>query len=210
MEDLLTTLKTHTPSLIGLEDCKKSAVCIPLIKKGSDYEILFEVRAAHIDSQPGDVCLPGGRLETGELPMDAAIRETKEELLITDDQIEMLGLMDVYYSGRELMLYPYAIELKNYNGSFSADEVAETFRVPLSFFLETEPMRYLTEATVIPGDDFPYELVVGGKNYRWRKRREEVLFYQYEGRVIWGLTAKIIRSFAESVLALRQCTPPTC
>ena len=46
---------------------------------------------------------------------------------------------------------------------------------------------------------FPYELICGGREYRWRSRKEEVFFYQYEGHVIWGLTAKLIRAFADVV-----------
>ena len=130
----LERLSQHKPSLIGINECKKSAVCIPLIETENGYEVLFEVRSAKIVSQPGDICLPGGMLEPGETPEEAVVRETMEELLISGEQIQMLGLMDVLYTGMGLMLYPYAVVLQGYQGTCSEDEVEEIFTVPLDFF----------------------------------------------------------------------------
>lgn len=197
MDRRLEKLSQHKPTLIGIDECKKSAVCIPLIETGKGYEVLFEVRSAKIVSQPGDICLPGGMLEPGETPKEAAVREAMEELLISGEQIQMLGLMDVHHTGMGLMLYPFAVILKEYHGTFSEDEVDEIFTVPLEFFLNTEPEIYRTEAQVIPGEDFPYDLIRGGRNYSWRKRRENIYFYRYENRTIWGLTARIMKSFVE-------------
>lgn len=198
----LEKLSQHKTTLIGINECKKSAVCIPLIDTGKGYEILFEVRSAKIVSQPGDICLPGGMLEPGETPKEAAVRETMEELLISEEQIQMLGLMDVHHTGMGLMLYPFAVILKEYHGTFSEDEVDEVFTVPLEFFLNTEPEVYRTEAQVVPEENFPYDLIHGGRNYVWRKRRENICFYRYGNRTIWGLTARIMRSFVE---IYREC-----
>lgn len=197
MDRRLEKLTEHQTTLIGIRDCHPSAVCIPLIDTEKGYEVLFEVRSAKIEHQPGDICFPGGMVEDGEKPQDAAVREAMEELLISKEQIRMLGLMDVLYTGHKLILYPYAVVLYEYMGTFSPAEVEETFTVPLEFFLNTAPEVYRTEAQVIPGEDFPYDRIHGGRDYEWRKRREDIFFYQYENHVIWGLTAKIMRSFAE-------------
>lgn len=196
MKKELEKLSQHKSTLIGIGDCMKSAVCIPLIETAQGYDILFEVRSSKIIHQPGDVCFPGGMLEPEETAKEAAVRETEEELLIRREQISVIGLMDVLYTGNRLMIYPYAAVLQDYQNTYSRDEVETVFRVPLAFFLNTEPEVYRVEAQVIPGEDFPYDLVHGGKEYRWRNRREDILFYQYEGHVIWGLTAKIMRSFS--------------
>ena len=193
----LKKLSQHKSTLIGIHECKKSAVCIPLIETKNGCEVLFEVRSAKIARQPGDVCFPGGMLEPKETPEEAALREAMEELLISEEQIQMLGLMDVLHTGTGLILYPFAVVLQKYCGTYSEDEVEEIFTVPLDFFLNTEPEVYRTEAQVIPGEDFPYDLIHGGRNYVWRKRREDICFYRYDNYTIWGLTAKIMRSFVE-------------
>ena len=75
---MLEKLKNHKSTLIGIEELRKYAVCIPLMPGPDGYEVLFEVRSANIKSQPGDVCFPGGRMEPGETPDETAVRETME------------------------------------------------------------------------------------------------------------------------------------
>ena len=127
------------------------------------------------------------------------MRELKEELLLKEDQISYLGDMDKLYSGGSLVMHSFATEVKGYQNTFNPAEVAEVFTVPLEFFLHTDPECYVIRAKVEPGEDFPYERICGGREYRWRSRKEEVCFYQYEGHVIWGLTAKLMRAFADVV-----------
>ena len=43
-----------------------------------------------------------------------------------------------------------------------------------------------------PTDNFPFDKVAGGKEYPWARGEYEVLFYEYDDRIIWGLTAKIL------------------
>ena len=40
-----------------------------------------------------------------------------------------------------------------------------------------------------PTDNFPFDKVPGGKEYPWARGEYEVLFYEYDDRIIWGLTA---------------------
>ncbi len=197
MKDNLEFLKKHKPTLIGLPETRKAAVCIPLIETEDGWDILFEVRAADIDSQPGDICFPGGGLEEGETTGEAAVREMTEELLVKEDQIEVLGLMDVFGGGSGMLyVYPYAVILHGYEGTFSSDEVERVFRVPLAWFLENRPEIYHTTMQVVPGEEFPYERIHGGRDYAWRKHWDEVMFYQYKDETIWGMTAKIMDAFA--------------
>ena len=55
------------------------AVAIPLVTDPAGIRLLIEVRARGI-SQAGDPCFPGGRIEPGETPKAAALRELREEL----------------------------------------------------------------------------------------------------------------------------------
>ena len=122
-------------TFIGMDQCHQAAVCIPLLKNASGgYDVLFEVRAATIAHQPGDVCLPGGMVEEGETPREAALRELQEELLLNKDQICYLGDMDKLYTGSRLIMYSFAAEVTEYQNTFSPAEVDEVFHVPLEFF----------------------------------------------------------------------------
>ena len=48
----------------------------------------------------------------------------------------------------------------------------------------------------VPGEDFPYEAIPGGRDYHWRRGEYDVMFYRAGDEVIWGMTAKILHSLA--------------
>ena len=197
-KEQLDLIRQHKASIIGMDQARKSAVCITLIDIEEGFDVLFEVRSSKIQSQPGDICFPGGMVERGETEQEAAVREMTEELLVDSSQIHMIGPMDIFPASR-LYVYPFVVLLENYKETFSTDEVETVFRVPLRFFVENDPEIYYTHMQVIPGDDFPYDRIHGGKKYGWRERTEEIFFYQYKQYNIWGMTAKMIEALARLI-----------
>lgn len=185
-------LSNRIPERIEHEKEKVSAVLLPLIKKDGRYHILFEVRSNKLTHQPGEICFPGGRRESGETSMQAAIRETCEELLVSESDIQLYGPLDYFLSPAGLRIDAYLGELVNYDGQFSKDEVSDVFAVPLEFFQNNQPERYYNKIQILPEDDFPFDKIPGGRDYPWAKGKYEVLFYEYDGYMIWGLTAKIL------------------
>lgn len=71
------------------------AVLIPLVTLGDDGRdhLLLEVRSMSV-AQPGEICFPGGRMEAGETVLEAALRETCEELGVAPDSVEILGELE--------------------------------------------------------------------------------------------------------------------
>lgn len=187
----------RVPGYIDGAHQKRAAVLLPLFEWGGELCLLFEVRADSLRSQPGEICFPGGAIECGETPAEAALRETMEELLLNENQVELLAPLDRLLVPANLTVYPYLGRLKGYANTFSRDEVARIFTVPLSWFLTHEPDTYRTKVVTVPEDSFPFEYVPEGENYRWKQGRYDVLFYQYEDHIIWGMTAKIVYSFVQ-------------
>jgi len=178
------------PGLIEDEYLHKAAVIIPLVKVDGKDHILFEIRSNNVNSQKGDACFPGGSLEDMEKPIEAAIRECKEELLVKDEQIQVLKSLKLFHR-MSLLIYPFLARIDNYDYHFD-EEVESVFTVPLDFFKENEPKRYQTNWTANTSKDFPLDLINGGKDYAWPKHVEDHLCYQYEDKVIWGYSAKLI------------------
>ena len=194
MDDLFYKVQQHIPGVIGDSERFRSAVCIALIPGEEEYEILFEIRSRKIDAQPGDICLPGGAIEAGESPQEAAVRETCEELLISPGQVKVLGPFDVFRAGN-VIIYPYVAILEDYRDTYSRDEVSEILRVPLSFFLNARPDVYRIPYQPVFSDDFPFDRIYGGREYKWRKMEQTTYFYQYKDHTIWGFTAMMIHAF---------------
>ena len=196
LADNIEELRGRQAGLILQEHCKKAAVIIPLIKAEDGIRVLFEVRSGKVGRQPGDVCFPGGKMKEGETAEETAVREACEELLIKPEQLGIVCACDIFHNSNNT-IYPFAAWFSGYEGSFSASEVAETFTVPLDFFRETTPLVYDAEMRMVKKGDFPYHLIVGGENYKWPVRIDKELFYDYNGRTIWGITARILNSFVK-------------
>ncbi|MBU3189460.1 CoA pyrophosphatase [Clostridium bowmanii] len=162
-----------------------------------ELSIVFEVRALKLRSQPGDVCLPGGKVEENEDPRETSLRETMEELNLERDQIEFIGDMDYYISPYGNIMYAFVGKLKYGQITPSPDEVHHIFKVPLKFFLEHEPLLYKMEIGPVNQEGFPFHLINGGKEYKFRKGYLDEYFYEYNNYIIWGFTAQIVKSFIE-------------
>ena len=172
---------------------------LPLIEIGGELNILYEVRAGHLKVQPGEISFPGGRIEAGESPEEAAVRETFEETGIPCDKIEVICGLDYIANTANHILYPFAGFLHAPAGEISPDpnEVDSIFMVPLRFFISNPPERHTISHDVRTGDKFPYDRINGTGGYNWRKTEYDVLFYEFEGKLIWGMTAKITKNFID-------------
>jgi coenzyme A diphosphatase NUDT7 len=183
----------HEPGLLGAS--RSCAVLCPLVEGEGGLRLLFEVRSSRV-SQGGEVCFPGGNMEPGETPQDCALRETEEELSIPRGEVTLLGTPDFICSQRGFLLRP-VLGLVSPAGFAalrpSPAEVAEAFTVPLAFFRETEPdLRHYVLAPQVP-EDFPYGPVGIPRDYPWSRGQVEIPIWQYEGRTIWGMTARLVR-----------------
>ena len=189
-------LNNSSPEIISEEDLMRSAVAIALT---DDDEVILEVRSEKIAHQPGDICLPGGKVENDETPKQAVIRELTEELLVDGSQVHMIAPSHIFVAG-SLEIYSFLCRVSGYHDTFGKDEVESILRIPLSFFLSTEPEIHEVEWHPDLTEDFPFDKIHGGRGYVWRKHKSRIRFYEYEGHVIWGITARIMEAFAKQLL----------
>ena len=196
LDTYLASLKNKPPQIIGEGSWKHYAVFLPLIPDGKgEFSLLFEVRASHLKTQPGEISFPGGAIEEGESPREAAHRETCEELLLTPNQVQVLAHPYTYVSsyGRKIDCFLGTIE--NYQGTFSREEVEEIFTIPWKALKELEPKIYRSRVKEIPEEAFPYGDIPGGRDYPFIEGVSQTPFYYWEGKTIWGLTGRILHQF---------------
>lgn len=194
LDQLARLLEERTPGL--MDATGRYAVLVPLVRREEGYRLLYEVRAGTLRRQPGEVCFPGGRMEGAETPVQCALRESREELALPEDQVRILGPLDFIAHRANFILYPILglVEGETVDGLRpSPDEVAEVFEVPLDHLLSTTPLEYDYTLTPDTGDTFPYEVLHIPKNYRWQPGRENVPVYPWADKAIWGLTGRITR-----------------
>lgn len=198
---IINKLKGRKPFVLGHENFQQSAVLVPLIEKNNETHILFEVRSMKLRTQPGDICFPGGRIEKEDPNQQfTALRETSEELGISKNLIKEIVPLDYVVSHFNGIIYPFVGVITHPELIRPSEaEVAEVFTVPLSFFMNTEPEQHNINFNMKPCTDFPLDLIVGGENYDWQTPIIEELFYTYNKKVIWGLTAKILTHFIELI-----------
>lgn len=187
---------------IGEETAFRSAVVIPLVEdevKG-EWHVLFEVRAFTMRKQPGDISFPGGKIDiTDNSPMEAALRETYEELGVEPKTVQVLGELSPYIASPSFVVYPFVASV-DYNEiirSFNKDEVDEVFTIPLKWLMEHEPYMHLVTIETAPPDNFPFERIMNGEKYEFRTHSIEEWFYEYGNYTVWGLTARVLKHFIE-------------
>ena len=178
------------------------SVTIPLIETEEGLSMVFEVRAAGLKTQPGDICFPGGRMEEGETALQCALRELKEETGISPSDLRVLGQFDTLHEFSGHTLYTCAVSLAPQalqKARLNQKEVAELFTVPLKFFRENTAEIYDIDV-VSDVSDFPYDKTGISPDYKWRKGKNLLPLYRYEDKIIWGITARIVKWFIEQIM----------
>ena len=82
-------------------------VAVALIKNATNH-LLITQRPLHVD-HGGCWEFPGGKLEEGELPEQALVREIKEELGIQIEKHQYLGAIHHPYPQKEVQLFAFLV-----------------------------------------------------------------------------------------------------
>lgn len=179
------------------EEKRPAAVLVPLVEGEEGPSLLFEVRAARMQDQPGEVCFPGGGMEPGETPEGAALREAEEELSLPREQVTVLGALPPLRHSSMRLVYPIvgAVPSKALERLIPAPaEVERWFTVPLDWFRRRPPE--LCRYTLAPQNVEEQPEAVRAFLTRHRVQRES-LYWPWEGASIWGLTARVLHQLLE-------------
>ncbi|WP_153730967.1 NUDIX hydrolase [Sporosarcina obsidiansis] len=202
LDQVKTQLNENKSLFIGEKTAFRSAVLIPLVESDGEWHVLFEVRSLTMRKQPGDISFPGGRIDASDAsPMDAALRETQEELGIDPKTVTIIGELSPYIASPSFVVYPFvaAIDYHEIIHSFNKDEVDEVFTIPVKWLLDHEPYMHLVSVQSTPSSSFPFEKIMNGDQYQWRANSMEEWFFDYGKYTVWGLTARILKHFIEII-----------
>jgi len=157
-----------------------SAVLLPVYYKEGQYYVLFTKRTETVKNHKGQISFPGGAYQEGDRSLvNTALRECAEEIGLAADKVEVLGeLDDVATTTSSYIISPFVALIPwPYQFKVNGEEAEEIIEVPISALLDRGCLRQETD--IIDG-----EAVTS-------------YFYHYQGRVIWGATARILNQFLD-------------
>ena len=196
MED---KIKTSAPKEEKNVPTPTAAILIPIVRDKDEPALLMEVRSLNV-RQPGEVCFPGGHIEAGETCMDAALRETYEELGIRPSSVNVLPGMEPEWHREKKYVYPVLAEIDPFEPEsllLRQEEVSEVFTMPLSWLLSHEPTVY--DISDPESEKLPVILRQYLRNYQ--RGPNTTYYWAYERYGIWGLTAMFLVRFRDMLLA---------
>jgi len=158
---------------------RPAAVLVPILTDGGAARVILTKRASGMKHHPGQIALPGGKVDARDSDeIAAALREAEEEIGLSRDNVEVLGTMPAHETVPGFRVTPVVAQVKQlFEPVAEIGEVAETFSVPLDHLLNVD--RYSIQSRY------------------WRKRRRYYYTVPYGPYYIWGATARILRAMAE-------------
>ena len=158
-----------------------AAVLVPIVTRPDGLTVLLTQRTDALASHPGQVAFPGGKLDPADAgPLAAALREAEEEIGLARRFVEPLGYLDLYTTGTGFAVTPaVALVSEGFTLTINAGEVAAAFEVPLAFLMD--PANHQRQSG------------------EWRGKLRHFYAMPYDGHVIWGATAGMIRNLYEKL-----------
>jgi 8-oxo-dGTP pyrophosphatase MutT (NUDIX family) len=161
----------------------RAAVLVPLIDRGEAH-LAFALRTDRVGHHAGQISFPGGRIDPDDADdLSAALREAEEEVGLPRAVVEPLGLLD----DQETFATRYVIT-----------PWVGVIREPPAWRPDGEEIEKVIEVPVAA-------LLAHGcfRVERWERDGvlRDVYFYDYPGAMIWGATARILKTYLDIIEA---------
>jgi 8-oxo-dGTP pyrophosphatase MutT (NUDIX family) len=178
-------LENRSPNLIDMTETHyaHASVLVPIFKEDDEYKILFTKRSTEVENHKGQISFPGGVVEKRDGSWEkTALREAKEEIGISEEDVKVLGRIDdattvssrfIIHAFVGRIPFPYDFQLNT----------AEVKR------LVSLPLRLLMGNGLLKSKG---EIELKGMRYR-------TPVIEYRGEKIWGATARITENLVEIV-----------
>jgi 8-oxo-dGTP pyrophosphatase MutT (NUDIX family) len=168
-----------------------AAVLGLLFEEAGETRLVFTRRSTSLRAHRGEISFPGGRIDSGEDPPAAALREAYEEVGLDPATVTTMGWI------HPVMTMVSASVIMPILGTVAARpqlvaspaEVERVFDVALADL--ADPDVFHEERWSIPGRTIP-----GSPDNSFA-----VWFFEVEGEMIWGATARMVQELLSVVLS---------
>jgi 8-oxo-dGTP pyrophosphatase MutT (NUDIX family) len=171
---LSAALEARPPQRVTMEQTRDAAVLVPFVG-GVEPSLVFTVRTDRLPSHKGQISFPGGSVDAGDAsPAAAALRETHEEIGMDPAVVRIVGELDsVPTFVTRYVILPFVGWI---------DALPE---------LRPNPAE-VAEILIVPASELTEEIrAAPGFSHKGRTYPTEA--WIWNGHVIWGATARIVR-----------------
>jgi 8-oxo-dGTP pyrophosphatase MutT (NUDIX family) len=163
---------------LGLRDAAGLLLLYPI---DDIPHVLLTVRGGSLRHHTGQVSLPGGAVDAGEMIEAAAVREAEEEVGVDATTVQVVGrLTPLHIPVSGFLLHPVVGVVHARPAFFPAEwEVARLLEVPLSLLADPETLR--REERTFQRDGVATAV--------------EVPYFEIDGEKVWGATAMVLAEF---------------
>jgi 8-oxo-dGTP pyrophosphatase MutT (NUDIX family) len=157
----------------------KAAVLVPIVDRGEPF-LVFAKRTDRVGTHRGQISFPGGRVDPSDAGfLEAALRESEEEIGLPRAAVEPLGALDDTETvATQFIITPF-VGIVRAPVAWQPDghEIEKVIEVPLAALRDLANLRV---------------------EHRERDGvLHEVLFWDYQGETIWGATARILKQYLD-------------
>lgn len=159
----------------------QAAVLVPLIDRGAPH-LVFAKRTERVGTHKGQISFPGGTLDAADPSLlDAALRESEEEIGLPRRAVEPLGALDDTETvATRFVITPWVgVVREPVVWRPDGEEIEKVIEVPFAALVDPATVRV----------------------ERWERGGvvREMYFYDYGGETIWGATARIVKDYLDLV-----------
>lgn len=155
-----------------------AAVLVPIYEKDGQYHILFIKRTEWVEKHKGEISFPGGVYEVNDgTLLNTALRESAEEISLKPGDVAVLGELDDETSVQTNYIITPFLAFIPWPYEFKVDgrETEEIIEAPIQALMD-----------------------IGFSRQELRGNETVTVYqYNYQGRVIWGATARILTKFLD-------------
>ncbi len=158
---------------------RPAAVLLAFQEGAGGLRLILTKRSAALRHHPGQIALPGGKLDRQDAgPVDAALREAEEEIGLARGNAEVFATLPPHRTVTGFSVTPVLARVRTaFDPVPEAGEVEDVFAVPYRFL--ARPENYVVQSRLWHGQRRRYYTIPWGPYY------------------IWGATARILRALAE-------------